>query len=242
MNDRQRAPGPQVDRRLQWLIIGAVALAVVIVVVIVGGGGDDSGGGDTDAAADEVQALFEGVTQQGFSVGEDDAPVTLVEYGDLQCPFCAEASGAVVEPLIEDYVAGGDLRIVFEPLAFIGEDSVEGAQMAAAASLQDRGVQFVELFYRQQGAENTGYVDEDFLTEIGEGVEGLDVDQAREDRSSDEVAEIISLAERAAQDDQVDSTPTFFIGETDGKMEQLDAGPSDLDAFRTEIERLAGGG
>lgn len=220
------------------LLVAALALVGVVVAVVISQGSGDE---ETTSAGGEGGVDLTGIPQDGFSVGDPDAPVLIVEYGDLQCPFCRDAAVETIPKLVDEYVEPGDLRITFEPLAFIGEDSVEAAEMAAAAALQDRGFAFVEAFYENQGAENTGYVDDDFLTEVGEQVEGLDVEQALEERSSSEVAEALTASADSAQAQGIDSTPTFLIGTGPEDLERLEAGPEDVETFRSEIDsRLSG--
>jgi protein-disulfide isomerase len=226
--------------RVRALIVAAAALLVVVVAVVISqSGGEETG--DVSDDAGELVASLEGVEQDGFSIGDRDAPVRMVEYGDLQCPFCADAATVSIPPLIDEYVVPGDLRITFNPVAFIGEDSIEAAQMAAAASLQDRGFAFVELFYEQQGQENSGYVTDDFLREIAEQIPGLDVEQAFADRSSAEVQAILDEASTSARRDGVNSTPTFLLSEGDGPLQTIQVAPEDVDGFRSEIESRLGG-
>ena len=82
------------ERRL-WLLAGAAVLAAVIVGVAVAisqGGADDDEPSPAPGSAGQEQAedLFEGIPQSGVSLGDPDAPATLIEFADLQCPFCAE--------------------------------------------------------------------------------------------------------------------------------------------------------
>lgn len=225
--------------RNRMLIVGGLAVALVIVAVVVSQSGSDHGpgGGET---GDEIAATLEGIEQEGFSAGDPRAPLEMVEYGDLQCPFCADAAVEVVPELVSEYVESGDLRITFAPVAFIGEDSIEAAQMAAAAAMQDRGFAFVEQFYADQGVENTGYVTDEFLTEVGERVPGLDVDRALEDRSSAEAQALLDRASVQADRDRIESTPTFLLGERGGELEPIEAAADDPAPFRAAIERLLG--
>ena len=78
----------------------------------------------------------------------------------------------------------GDVLYELRVISFLGEDSGEAAEMAAAAALQNRLYEFAETFYLNQGEENSGYVTEEFLTEIAEKTPGLDVEQALADRTT----------------------------------------------------------
>jgi protein-disulfide isomerase len=80
----------------------------------------------------DVEALLDGVPQNGTVFGEDDAPVTLVEYADLQCPFCAEWALRTFPELVTDYVREGQLRIEFRGLSFIGPESEDALRTALA--------------------------------------------------------------------------------------------------------------
>ena len=68
--------------------------------------------------------MFDGIPQDGVALGDPDAPITLVEFADLQCPFCAEWAIEALPVYVEDYVRTGQMRIEFRPLTFIGNDSV----------------------------------------------------------------------------------------------------------------------
>ena len=68
-----------------------------------------------------------------MALGSPDAPVTLVEYADLQCPYCAQWARETLPVLVDEYVETGKLRIVFHGLAFIGPDSDKALRTAIAA-------------------------------------------------------------------------------------------------------------
>ena len=84
--------------------------------------------------------------------------MTLVEYADLQCPYCAQWSRETLPVLVDEYVATGKLRIVFHGLAFIGADSDKALRTAIAAGQDDHLWDVVHGLYASQGAENSGWV------------------------------------------------------------------------------------
>ncbi len=94
--------------------------------------------------------------------------------------------------------------------------------MAGAAALQNRMWDYVHLFYTNQGEENTGYVTDDFLREIGSGVRGLDVERAFADRADADVQRMITEAQNEWQGYGFSGTPSFVVGPTGGTLEPVD--------------------
>lgn len=240
--DRAAEAARQKRRQRMWLLGGAVVLAAAIVVVIAiaaGGGGDkELRRGETIAGQIEANARFRGIPQDGIAVGDPRAPVTLVEFADLQCPFCRDYTQQVMPTLVEEYVRNGSLRMVFRNVAFIGTDSARGAQMAAAAGEQDKLWEFVDIFYANQGAENSGYVTDEFLRRVGGGVDGLDVDKAMEDRGLPEIQDQLDEAQTEWQTSGFTGTPSFLVGPTGGRLDALEITSFDPATFTAAIDRV----
>jgi protein-disulfide isomerase len=104
--------------------------------------------------------------------------VTLVEFADVQCPYCATWADAAFAEIGRDYVRPGKVRIVFSGLAFIGPESETGLRFALAAGRQGKLWQTVHLLYANQGAENSGWVTNELLSGLGASIPGLDVERA----------------------------------------------------------------
>ena len=229
------------SRRTQLIAIGAFAAVIVVVAIVIGLGGSDGEGGsdgDLSASSAQVESLFEGIPQDGVRLGEPDAEATVIEFVDLQCPFCAEFAVNAMPRVVEERVRSGELALELQILTFLGEDSVEAGQLAAAAAQQDRLWHFADLFFLNQGAENTGYVTEEFLTDLAEATPGLDAEEALSQRDSDEADELLTGADALARELGAMSTPSFWL-ERDGEepvelRTRLDAA-SFLDAVDSEL-------
>lgn len=206
--------------------LGALAAVTVLAVVLLAGNDDKSRGGD---ARKNTSALA-GIPQSGIALGRPDAPVTVVEFADLQCPFCAEYHRNVFPALVRRYVRPGRLRLELRLLRFLGPDSDRLARVAAAASTHNRMWQLVGLAYDRQGAENSGYATDEFINRLvaDSGLANLDAGSAAE--------RLIREGEQAARAAGIESTPSFLIGPTDGALRHFQ--PSDLTpgAFVPEIE------
>ena len=177
-------------RRLMQLggVVGVVVVIIAVIVVATSSGGAHklkaTQTGSSVPHAAEVQARFTGIPQKGAELGSPTAPVTLQEYADLQCPFCRQYTLSVFPSLIRKYVREGKLRMEFHNFDIIGPDSIKASKMAMAAGQQNLLWQYADLFYNNQQEENSGYVTDQFLTQIGSGVKGLNVNKALSERFS----------------------------------------------------------
>lgn len=225
-------------RKRRLTLLGGVlaaAAAVIIVVVLVSQSGTDE---PASAAEGQTRAntLFEGIPQNGNVLGDPDAPVTIEEYVDLQCPFCKRFSEEGLPELVSEYVRTGQAKIVLQTLTFIGADSERGARVAWSASEQNRMFGFVENFFANQGQENSGYADEAFLERIAGGVTGLDAAKALDGRDSAKVTSSIQGSQSAATKAGVDSTPSFLVGPSDGQLSKIETQSLTVEDFRQPIE------
>jgi protein-disulfide isomerase len=200
-------------RRTAYLAggIALIALVVVVALVLISQSGSEGGSGGPDP-----NETFAGVEQSNITLGSANAPVTVVEYADLQCPFCRDFAVDDLPGVVDDYVEPGDVKMELRLLGFIGPDSETGRQVAAGAAQQDLLWSFAESVYAHQETENSGYMNEDFLRERAEAVDGLDADEALAAIGSPEAQRYASEADSSASATGVDSTPTFLVRPTKG--------------------------
>jgi protein-disulfide isomerase len=220
--DRRRqerlAAETQVDtegRRKKLLQIGAgaafLAVVVVAVLIVVASGGDDGGDASNIRDASLVNQELSGLEQNGLVLGDPRAPVELVEFGDLQCPVCKAASEEALPALFEGPVAEGKAKISFRNFVIISEESEPAGAAAIAAGIQGRGWNFIEIFYRNQGAERSGYITDDFLTAIAEAAGVKDIAKWDEDRKSAKVKNEVKEGHEEALSIGLEGTPTFMV-------------------------------
>jgi protein-disulfide isomerase len=209
------------QRRQRLMILGGILVAAVVVVVAVvliagGGSGDKTTAADSSSApvanADAIQEQLGGVPQNGDTLGKADAPITVIEYGDLQCPVCANFSNTIMPGVVQDYIRQGKARLQFRNFAFIGDDSNKLALASLAAGLQDKQFDFNELVYANQGQENSGYATDDYIRKVYSSIPGLDVAKAMKDKESQKVADQLAKDMQLAQAAGISATPTLFVG------------------------------
>jgi protein-disulfide isomerase len=218
---------------LGGLVVVAAAIVIAAVAISQSGSDDDDGGGGSGAGGAAETAPrdpFEGIPQDGNRLGEAGAETTVVEFADMQCPFCAEfATGALAE-VVDRYVRPGRIALELDVLAFLGPDSRPAAEWAAAASLQDRMWQFTETFFQNQGTENSGYVTEEFLADIARQA-GLDLDRLRADLDDPRVARMLRQSASRAERFGISGTPSFVALDPGADPRQLELQSLDADAF-----------
>jgi protein-disulfide isomerase len=212
------------DRRLRLaaVLCAAAALAGVLVAASVIGARDEGTAPAPAAAPEPEPSLFAGIEQRGAALGSPDAPVTLVEYADLQCPYCARWALDALPTLVDHYVRAGRLRIVFHGLAFIGPDSDKALRTAVAAGRANHFWDIVHGLYANQGAENAGWVTDDLVTGIAGGIPGLDGEELLTARWDDSVDPELKRFAAAAKAAGVDGTPAFQVGPTGGPLERVE--------------------
>jgi protein-disulfide isomerase len=239
------------NRRLRMLgiALGAAAVLVVIAIVVSSGGSSKTNAparqqGEVVSGQRSSAALLGGIPQHGIELGNPNAPVTLVQFEDLQCPFCRAYTVNEFPSLVRDYVRSGKVKVVFRNFTFIGNDSVTAGQHASAAGNQNKLWNFVDLFYLNQGEENTGYVTQPFLSRIYSAIPGLNASKAEADARAPSAVLGMKAANALAAKLRVDSTPSFLLGKTGGALSRFpsdpNAGTPTVAQFEAAFNRLLG--
>ena len=220
------------------VLVFAAAAVALSVAVSSGTGRSSAASGGKLVGASLSRNLFAGIPQRGDVLGDPRAPVRLVEFADLQCPYCDEYTLQALPTLVNDYVRTGKLQMQFENLSFIGPDSVAAGRVAAAAAQQDKLWNFVDLVYLDQGEENSGYMTPAYLRGLLAAVPGLNVGHALDASRTAAAAEALTQANGVAAQYAVNATPSLLIGRTGGPLRQFQ--PSALDAapFQAEIDSV----
>ena len=220
---------------------GAAVIAAVLIIISVAGGGDKSSEpplvttGEAQALLGDPK-LFDGIPQDGLVLGSPAAPVTMVEYADIQCPFCGEFANGALPTLLDEYVRPGKVRLEFRGLYFLGSDSEKALRVVLSAAQQNKAWNMLELLFANQGEENKGWVTDALVRQIGEAVPGLDVAQMLAGTDSAAVDALLAKAEEQGRTDGVRGTPSFFVMREGVPPHQLELGSLDPSAFRPALD------
>jgi protein-disulfide isomerase len=229
-------------RRWIWQIAAAVVfvaiVAVVLVLVLNASTSVDLGG--LRAQSRQVGREFEGIPQRRFDLGSRTARATLVEFADPQCPFCGDFARDVLPDLVRRYVRTGRLRLRLELLTFLGEDSDRIGGLAAAAALQRRGYELLELAYENQGDEGSNYATDTYLRRIAGATPGLDAARALREAGSAPAQRMLGSADAAADRLGVKGTPAFYVQQRGKPPRELWPGDLTPDTFAAALAPYLG--
>jgi protein-disulfide isomerase len=235
--EAERAQAARAARRRRAWRLGAVAgLAAVVVVAAAA---ISSPSDDPSRPAPPAASLFAGIPERDGVLGDPDAPLTVTEFLDLQCPACAAASSSTLPTLVNDYVRTGKIKLQARTLSFLGPDSVRAARVAAGAERQGRLWPFLEAFYSAQGTENSGYVSDDFLRDVARAA-GVDADAALAQADSGFAQRRLERADADAARLGIDGTPTFTVARGEGAARVLAVDGLDPAAVAAALDREAG--
>jgi protein-disulfide isomerase len=226
-------PAPAVHRHgrltpAQTLLLGLAAALVVAGALIgigVAGSGSSKPSTTNVVGAAATAALFRGIPQHANVLGNPNAPAVLVEFAEPQCPICGAWARETLPTVVRDYVRPGKIKLVYHGLSFIEptSDSKRALSAIAAAGLQGREFQLLDLLYRNQGDEGSGWITDELLRSVGAAIPGLDVERMMADRSSTAAARELRTSASAAMSVMGTHfrTPTFLAAVGSGEPAQM---------------------
>ena len=153
-------------------------------------------------------------------LGNPDAPITLVEFGDYQCHFCNVFFHNTEEAILKNYVETGKVKIIFKDYTIIGPDSVNASHGAHCANDQGLFWEYHDILYNNWNGENNGWASSENLFKFAQEI-NLDMDEWSECMVNSEHSEIILASNNDAKDLGLTGTPSFFVIAPDDKVTKL---------------------
>jgi protein-disulfide isomerase len=249
LEEAEAAGAKRRTRLAQLGIVIAIVVAIIVGIAIATSGGGTkkivSGSKAANETVATVSSLVAGIPQSANVLGNPNAALTLVYFGDLECPICKDFTLDVLPAVIPQWVKTGKLKIEYRSLETASrEPEVFKTQQVAAlaAGKQNKMWDFIELFYHEQGEENTGYVTESYIQGLAQQVPGLNLAKWASDRSDPALANQVASDAQAASNEGFTGTPSFLIGKTGSTPQKLEAGTfTDPAPYNTAIEKLLKG-
>jgi protein-disulfide isomerase len=219
-------------RMLSGVVLGAVAVIAVAIAISSGGSGSSglkTGNQATQTVA-QVNRLLSGIPQSGARLGNPRAPVTMIYYGDLECPVCRDftLNGGFPQLVAKD-VRDGKVQVVYRSFetATQNPQTFQTQQVAAlAAGRQNRFWHFADLFYHEQGSEGTDYVTDGYLSGLASQVPGLNMSSWQSARNDSSLINQVQSEMQAGSAAGVKGTPTLIVQGARGKSQVPESVPS----------------
>ncbi len=216
--------------------IGAGITAVVIVAVFFG---MNTFGQEKELVLEETEipnttsqeirlSVF---TENGSPyLGDPDAPITLVEFGDYQCFFCNKFFHNTEQKILENYVDTGKVKIIFKDLTIIGPDSITAAHAAHCADDQGLFWEYHDTLYNNWNGENNGWASSENQLRMAQDV-GLNIDEFTDCMLNEIHTQIISASNADARTLGLTGTPAFFVIGSNNQVTKI-PGAQPFDVFQ----------
>lgn len=153
-------------------------------------------------------------------LGNQNAPITLVEFGDYQCHFCNVFFHNTEKSILKNYVETGKVKMIFKDYTIIGPDSVNASHGAHCANDQGQFWEYHDILYNNWNGENNGWASSDNLFRFAQDV-GLDMEKWTDCMTNSKHSEIILASNNDARDLGLTGTPSFFVIAPDNKITKL---------------------
>jgi protein-disulfide isomerase len=200
-----------------WGVIIAIVVIFVGVVALTGNKSDKSNGSKSDKAATTNHVEGKGTTG-----------VTLVEYGDYQCPYCG-LYYPTVKQVVSEYGDQIKFQFVNFPLTSLHKNAFAAARAAEAAGLQGKYWEMHDQLYPNQNEWSEAGDPITYFNKYAQNI-GLNVAQFDKDYASSRVNDLINADMAKGNALKITATPTFFI---DGQKVEIG---NDVSAFKKEID------
>ncbi|MBT4175454.1 MAG: DsbA family protein [Thaumarchaeota archaeon] len=209
------------------LAIGAIIASITIVVVILG----------INDSWDKQELLIEPtpeidqieptkITMDTFVLngspilGDPNAPITLVEFGDYQCHYCNVFFQSIEEDIIKNYVETGKVKMIFKDYNIIGPDSINASHGAHCANEQELFWEYHDILYSNWTGENNGWASSSNLRIFADEI-NVNVDKWTECMNEKTHSKRIIDSNNDAKSLQLTGTPVFFIINSNGEVSKL---------------------
>ncbi len=174
-------------------------------------------------------------------LGDPNAPVTLIEFGDYQCHFCNVHFHNTEHRLLENFIKTGKVKMIFKDFTIIGPDSVNAAHGTHCANDQGKFWEYHDILYNNWTGENNGWASSDNLLKFAQEIE-LDIDQWSDCMFDERYSHIISNSSKDARELGITGTPAFFVIGPDNKITRI-SGAQPYESFEkifnSELEKLS---
>jgi protein-disulfide isomerase len=221
-------------------------IAIVLIVVILGGAAwyfVSNGSAQPNqqlsqplTAANKAAELLSGSPPV---LGTSAAPVTIVEFGDFQCPSFGQWFRSQEPLILQNLVQTGKAKLEWRDFDYYGPDSASASEAAYAAGEQGKFWQFYDILYSNQQTPNSGWASSDHLEQLAQGL-GLNMTLFNASFQSHKYSSVINANYKLGTQLGVSGTPSFFVVGSNGRVVTI-VGDQPYSVFESVVNSLANG-
>jgi protein-disulfide isomerase len=143
-------------------------------------------------------------------MGNPNAKITVVEFGDYQCTFCYKFHDETMKKINEKYIKTENVNFIYKDFPLNGKQSILASEASYCAEKQNKFWEYHNTLYNNWGGENTGWITENVLLGFARDVR-LNLDDFSQCLSNSEFRQKVLNNEQFGKDIGIDATPSFLI-------------------------------
>ncbi len=208
-------------------------LAIPIIIGIIIGAGLTS---NLEKSSNDSSILNKENLIQGSTIlGNPNAEITIVEFGDYQCTFCYKFHDETMKKINQEYIKTANVNFIYKDFPLNGEQSILASEASYCAQKQNKFWEYHDTLYNNWGGENTGWITENILQEFARDV-GLNLDEFSQCLENSEFRQKVLDNEQFAREIGINATPSFLIF-NDSELYRI-IGAQPFDKFEQAFEEL----
>lgn len=228
-NKKQKPSGSPKTKFIALGIIGAIIIGVVSFGVV---------SPDSFVVGNSLDSRLSLDPENGSPIlGSPTAPVTIVEFGDYQCPFCQKWNVQVKPSIVKNFIETGKSKLIYVDLAIIGPDSIKAHAGSYCADEQGLYWPYHDYVYANQGHENDGWANSKNLKLLVSGIDGMDTELFSECLDSGKYEQRVKDNKKIATTAGARSTPSFIIVGPNGDAVPI-SGAQPYTVFQKTIDNM----
>jgi protein-disulfide isomerase len=186
---------------------------------------------------DSKKLTFSKLVENGSPImGNINAPITILEWGDYQCTFCYKFHQNTLDIINEDFIKTGKVKIIFKDFPLNGFDSKLAAEASYCAEDQEEYWKYHDELYKNWGGERTGWITRESLTKFAETVD-LDIEKFNKCLDDHKYENKVDLLYAFGKEIGIDATPSFLVF-NDEKIIKI-RGNQPLEVFLKTFDELS---
>ena len=208
-------------------------LAIPIMIGIIIGVGLTS---NLEKSSEDSSILNkENLIQGSTMLGNPNAKITIVEFGDYQCTFCYKFHDETMKKINQEYIKTANVNFIYKDFPLNGEQSILASEASYCAQKQNKFWEYHDTLYNNWGGENTGWITENVLRGFARDV-GLNLDEFSQCLEISEFRQKVLDNEQFAREIGINATPSFLIF-NDSELYRI-IGAQPFDKFEQAFEEL----